>query len=54
MLLKYYDTLLQILESGKNMDVIYLDFAKVFDKIDVAVVIEKTKKTRYMRNTMIR
>ena len=33
-----------MLESGKNVDVIYLDFAKTFDMVDFAVVIEKAKK----------
>ena len=30
-------------ESCKNINVIYLDFAKAFNKIDFAIVLEKTK-----------
>ena len=33
-----------MLESGKNVDVIYLDFAKAFDKIDFVIVLQKTNK----------
>ena len=35
-LLEHYDTLLSYLEEGFNVDVIYLDFAKAFDKLDRA------------------
>lgn len=34
---------LTILESGKNGDVIYLDFAKAFDKVDFDIVLNKIK-----------
>ena len=34
---KHYNTTLQMLESGKNKDVIYLDFAKAIDKVDFAI-----------------
>ena len=43
-LLKNYDIILQMLEFGKNVDIIYSDFAKVFDKIDFALILKKTKK----------
>ena len=33
-----------MLESGKDVNVIYLDFAKAFDKVDFAEVLEKMKK----------
>ena len=33
-----------MLESSKDVDVIYLDFAKAFDKVDFAIFPEKTKK----------
>ena len=32
-----------MLESGKNVDVIYLDFSKAFDKVDFVIVQEKKK-----------
>ena len=33
-----------MLESGKNVDITYLNFAKAFDKIDFPIILEKTKK----------
>ena len=33
-LLSHYDRILEILASGSNVDTIYLDFAKAFDKVD--------------------
>ena len=46
------DTILQLLESGKNVDVIFLDFAKAFDKVKFSVVREKIKKARYKREAI--
>ena len=43
-LLEHYDTLLSYLEEGFNVDVIYLDFAKAFDKLDIKIALEKMKK----------
>jgi hypothetical protein len=40
-LLDHYDKILTLLESGFNVDTIYLDFAKAFDKVDHAIVLEK-------------
>lgn len=40
-LLSHYDRILEALEAGSNVDVIYLDFSKAFDKVDFAVTIEK-------------
>ena len=40
-LLNHYDKILSLLESGLNVDVIYLDFAKAFDKVDHAIVLTK-------------
>ena len=40
-LLNHYDKILSLLESGLNVDVIYLDFAKAFDKVDHAIVLSK-------------
>ena len=33
-LLRFYDNVLKDLEDGSNCDIIYLDFAKLFDKVD--------------------
>ena len=40
-LLSHYDTIVNILESGSNVDTIYLDFAKAFDKVDHGIVLKK-------------
>lgn len=42
-LLIHYDKILEALETGSNVDVIYLDFAKAFDKVDFAVTLDKLK-----------
>ena len=40
-LLSHYDKIVDILESGSNVDTIYLDFAKAFDKVDHGIVLKK-------------
>ena len=40
-LLQQYDRILTIVEEGKNVDVVYIDFAKAFDKVDFKVLLEK-------------
>ena len=40
-LLSHYDRILEFLEDGANVDVIYLDFAKAFDKVDFGVTLKK-------------
>ena len=40
-LLAHHDKLLSILESGANVDTIYLDFAKAFDKVDHRILLKK-------------
>ena len=42
-LLDHFDDVLTKLQSGDNVDVIYLDFAKAFDKVDFNLVIQKMK-----------
>ena len=34
-LIAHYDHVTQLLENNQNADVIYLDFAKAFDKVDI-------------------
>ena len=40
-LMDHYQSLLNIMETGHAADVIYLDFAKAFDKVDHGLLIEK-------------
>ena len=40
-ILTYYDSILSILEDGGNVDSIYLDFSKAFDKVDHTILMRK-------------
>ena len=40
-LLSHYDKILEILASGSNVDAVYLDFAKAFDKVDHGILLKK-------------
>ena len=42
-LIAHYDRISQNLEHGHNVDVVYLDFAKAFDKVDFLVTMKKLK-----------
>ena len=42
-LLIHYDYILTEMENGKNVDVVYLDFAKAFGKVDHGVLCHKHK-----------
>ena len=42
-LLCHFDRITSELEKGKGVDVIYLDFAKAFDKIDHGITLQKLK-----------
>ena len=43
-LLEHYSKILEELEKSNNVDVIYLDFAKAFDKVDHGILLNKLKK----------
>ena len=43
-LLEHQDRVLSILEEGHNVDAIYLDFSKAFDKIDTGILCHKIWK----------
>ena len=43
-LLAHYETILQIIEKGLGVDVVYLDFSKAFDKVDFNVLLSKLHK----------
>ena len=43
-LILHHDKILQAMEEGKNIDAIYLDFAKAFDKVDHGLLLHKLKR----------
>ena len=43
-LLQYQDDILKALENDKNMDSVYLDFAKAYDKVDHGILLHKLKR----------
>ena len=43
-LLDHVDTILKSLNSGEEVDVIYLDYAKAFDKVDHNILLAKAKR----------
>ena len=40
-LLKHHDQIISLLEQRQNVDVVYLDFSKAFDKVDHSIVLAK-------------
>ena len=42
-LLAHFDHITHLLEQGKSVDVIYLDFTKAFDKVDIGLILLKLK-----------
>ena len=45
-LLEHQDEILKELEEGNNVDAVYLDFSKAFDKCDHGILLHKIKKLR--------
>ena len=43
-LLVHHDEIVKALENGDNIDVIYLDFKKAFDKVDHGILLQKLRK----------
>ena len=42
-LITHFDRITWLLEKGKNVNGIYLDFAKAFDTVDIGVILVKLK-----------
>ena len=45
-LLRFYDQVLKHIEDGSNCDIIYLDFAKAFDKVDFGLLCHRLRERR--------
>ena len=43
-LIEHIDNVIALLEKGENVDVVYLDFSKAFDKVDYKVALNKSNK----------
>ena len=43
-LLEHYNKILSFLEAGENVDSIYLDFAKAFNKVDIRILCHKHRE----------
>ena len=59
-LLQHHDDILKALEDGDNLDCIYLDFSKAYDKVDHGILLHKLKQLgisgsigRWIRNFLI-
>ena len=42
-LLNVFDDIMHLMSSGNSVDMVYLDFAKAFDKVDHGVLLHKIK-----------
>ena len=45
-LLEHQDQILTALENGENLDSVYLDFSKAFDKCDHGILLHKIKRLK--------
>ena len=52
-LLHHFDLILQILESNKNVDTIYLDLSKAFDKVNHKILIHKLEQMKITGKILI-
>ena len=50
-LLDYYEKILEVLKNGGNVDSLFLDFEKAFDKVDHGILCHKLKEKGIIDNT---
>ena len=43
-LLEHYDKITRLLAEGHDVDIVYIDFVKAFDKVDINIAMEKIRK----------
>ena len=51
-LIDQHDTIMEALANGNNLEVIYLDFAKVFDLVDTSILLMKLKDMGFSGNLL--
>ena len=42
-LVECFDDIINMLDGGGSMDMVYLDFSKAFDKVDNGILLQKLK-----------
>lgn len=47
-MLEHYDEILEGLENGYNVDVVYIDFSKAYDKVDLGILTHKIRNMGFM------
>ena len=45
-MLLFYENILNDLENGKNIDIVYLDYEKAFDKVDIGILCHRLKEKK--------
>ena len=41
--LEHFDKITKLMEEGHDVDIVYVDFAKAFDKVDINIVLKKIR-----------
>ena len=49
-MLSHYDQILEGLSDGANIDVVYIDFSKAYDKVDLGILSHKIKELGFEGN----
>ena len=47
-MLEHYDEILEGLENNYNVDVVYIDFSKAYDKVDLGILTHKIRNMGFM------
>ena len=49
-MIEHQDDILEGLQNGHNVDVIYIDFSKAYDKVDIGILIHKIRNMGFENN----